>query len=517
MDRKAFLAQSHVTGFIAWLVDRLPTLPVSLRFLRSKFVPDGIDVQVEGIESVHSHYCWRTSWIDRRTGQAIESDNWESTRMSLEQLSAWLRASVASGDEQAAGAAAREVLRWGGVRGAIPFIESKVRQNALCRYLGELASLFTLDGQHRLDALHAGNVQRFDAGLTKVHALLDVTGSPIYDSRVGAALAMLYELFRRDAERDGIRHGRLSFPSGQARGLQIRDPGDFGFAPAPQFYTNEVAREDWARWQLRAGWIIRAVLEETTLFVSERAGEAVSHIAARCHAFEAALFMLGYDLRCLIGDRVAPVAKDVDGPPLDPEGGGNWVPTSHPFSTVLSVYNEYRETLPADPGADGFANWLRTLPEEERCLGLKRNFRSYTYPFREREFNLFDRSPDEIRLIEQGGEDGLYAANNGEREFIAGDEREKVCLVCAGLAGYCQQIEATPAARKNRLTKKAFAGTEKSASTLLSVGRSVGRHFGLLDDNDNPTALFHRFFGDDFSDFRDRLGIDRDGRDTDPR
>jgi hypothetical protein len=52
---------------------------------------------------------------------------------------------------------------------------------------------------------------------------------------------------------------------------------------------------------------------------------------------------------------------------------------------------------------------------------------------------------------------------------------------------------------------------------LLSTGRSFGRHFGLLDKRNQPTPLFHSFYGDGFEYFRNRLGVDRDGRDTDPR
>jgi hypothetical protein len=32
----------------------------------------------------------------------------------------------------------------------------------------------------------------------------------------------------------------------------------------------------------------------------------------------------------------------------------------------------------------------------------------------------------------------------------------------------------------------------------MSVGRAIGTHFGLLDEQFKPTQLFDRFFGDDF-------------------
>jgi hypothetical protein len=507
MNRKEFLAQPSVQGFVTWLIQRLPALSVRLRVAHSRYVPGGIDEQVCGIEGVLARYHWRASWCEPRTGKPVESGDWASTRSSLERLGAWLRESVANGDELEAGAAAREILRWGGVRSAIPFIDSKVRKNEWCAYLKELGPLFALDGDQTLDALHAGNVRRFDSGMTKIHALFDTTGSPIYDSRVGAALAMLYEMFRGELGRDGVRYDALGFPSGPARGQQVRNPAGLGLTASPQFYT-QVAPEDWARWQPKTGWIIRAVLEQTSLFASEPAGKAASNIAARCHAFEAALFMIGYDIRSLGGDDGIDTAPDAGALPPTLDGSGNWVPAGHPFGNVLSVYRAYRETSPADPGIYAFRRWLQANPLSDVHFAIANNFTNYQYPLGEREFNLPERTPEHVQSIEAGQESGLLVANNGELEFVAGDEREQVCLVCAGLTGYCYAVDPTADARTDRLINAGFAGTRNSANTLLSVGRGVGTHFGLLDSDFQPTDLFRRFFGDGFDDFRDRLGID---------
>ena len=510
MDRRAFLKQPEVSAFVTWLVDRLPKLAVCLRFPHSQFVTGGINQEVTGLEAVLTHYRWRARWFDKRTSESIVSEDWVTTRSSLKRLGAWLRESVANGDEASAGAAAREVLRWGGVRGAIPFIEAKVRRNEWCAYLIELAPFFALDGDHTLEALHAGNVQRFDSGLTKIHALFDVTGSPIYDSRVGAALAMLYEMFRHETGLQVVPPVASRFPVGQARGLQIRNPGELGlaYAVSPQFYTPQVRHHDWARWQLRAGWIIRAVLEVSDLFASEPAGEGADGIAERCHAFEAALFMIGYDLRSLEGGD-SREAVHADGFPTVPGSGGNWVPVSHPFRDVLRAYHEFRVTNRDVLGMDAFRQWLEDSSATEFRAVFAQNFTNYRYPFSERELNLADRPLDQIQSIGDGGERGLIVANNGEPEFIAGDERDQVCIVCAGLSGYCYEAETTAEGRTGRLMRSGYAGTENSANTLLYVGRAVGQHFGLLDKKYKPTEFFRRFFGDGFDGFRERLGIKR--------
>lgn len=324
---------------------------------------------------------------------------------------------------------------------------------------------------------------------------------------------MLHEMFRCDARTNGIQHEALGFPSGPARGRQMRNPGELSFTASPQFYTPQVPREDWARWQLRAGWIIRAVLERSTLFASEPAGDSASHVAARCHAFEAALFMIGYDLRSLLDEGELGSVSETGRPRRRSTQAGMWVPTGHVFHTALKAYLEYRE-VSANSGLDGFEQWLATAPQAVRYQAMAGNFKSYRYPLGERELNITCRSLEDVRLIESGVEDGLYLANNGEREFIEGDERQQVCLVCTGLAGYCQLINSSVVgvsdanARVKRLVDKGFAGKESTANLLLTTGRSVGKHFGLLDDDNRPTALFHRFFGDGFEYFRNRLGVD---------
>ncbi|SOE64541.1 hypothetical protein SAMN05446935_2485 [Burkholderia sp. YR290] len=523
MDRHAFLEQRDMKAFVGWLAERLPRLEVRLRFPHSQFVPGGIDAVASGIEETLARYRWSAMWKDSRTGDEVRSCNWASTRRSLERLSDWLRESVANGDELAAQAAAREVLRWGGVRSAIPFIEKKVRKSAWCAYLNGLAPLFVLDGDQTLDALDARKVERFDAGLTKIHALLDTTGSPIYDSRVGAALAMLYEMFRRETGIANEPPVASRFPSGQARGRQIRNPGDLGlnYAVSPQFYT-QISHEDWARWQLRAGWIIREVLERTTLFANAHEDEAAHDIAARCHAFEAALFMVGYDLRSLVSEGELSVVSDAQPTRRRSTQTGMWVPTGHVLDTALKAYLEYREVSTASD-MDEFEQWLANPPQAVRYQTLVENFASYRFPLGQREMDITCRSREEVRKIASGVEEGLYLANNGEYEFIESDEREQVCLVCAGLAGYCQLTKSNvvgvsdASARVNRIKDKEFAGTGNTAQLLLTTGRMFGKHFGLLDKRNQPTAFFHRFYGDGFEYFRNRLGVDREGRDTDPR
>ncbi|KPW89208.1 hypothetical protein ALP58_01892, partial [Pseudomonas savastanoi] len=56
---------------------------------------------------------------------------------------------------------------------------------------------------------------------TKIHALLDTTGSPIYDGRVGAAIALLYHLYR------------------QGTGTTAPQALDFAWGPGIRFETHK--------------------------------------------------------------------------------------------------------------------------------------------------------------------------------------------------------------------------------------------------------------------------------------
>ena len=473
MKREQFLVQPEVESFIAWLAVNLPALPFKLRFKASKFVPGGLTADVQGLEQVLDQYRWKASWQD--TNQSlVDSQTWAETQRSLGQLREWLTSAVNRGDDQQALQACLQILRWGGVRGAIPFLHRLAAKGRLSSYLKKMAGLMSLDGENDLDDLDAVSVERFDAGLTKIHALYDPSGSPIYDSRVGAAIGMLYSLFRQQWMESG--KPLLAFPSGAARGSQIRNPGAFlnGLA-APQF--SSIGYETWARWQVRLGWIIRALLERTGWFAEQGA------LPARCHAFEASLFMLGYDLRCFgVTPATDPKAAEpvIDTQKSERDGTG-WVPTGHPFSQVLKDYLVFRRSGSLDSKAT-FVAWQVANPRNEQPP-TRTTAMGYCFPFSIQEFDLFERPLAELEQIVTGGKDGLCAAlaTKTLEPFTLGDERENVCLVDVLITGNAYLRATTDKERTDYILSAGYAGTENAARTLMAVGRNVGKHFGLLD------------------------------------
>ena len=331
MNKSEFLSSPDVAGFIEWLSEDLPKRSFHLKILRSRFVPAGLNVKETGIQNILKHYCWNTYWIDTRNNKKITSSNWQTTKESLEKLSNWLNCSVNSSDQTETYQATLEVLRWGGVSGASRLMRHLYERGELVSYLKTTRKLLSIDGEssQKISDINADNIIKFDSGLTKIHSLHENGGSPIYDTRVAAAISLLYCLYRESCS-SSIKRA-LEFPCGSARGDQLRNPGDLGFKRSAKFYT-EIDDYEWAQVQLRLGWILSDLLaKNANLFQGE------GTLAQRVHALEAALFLVGYDLRCFGEYRTKKIIKKNRN--LS-EGRENYglVPTVHPFERIIKEF-----------------------------------------------------------------------------------------------------------------------------------------------------------------------------------
>jgi hypothetical protein len=487
MNKTEFIADSHVIGFVEWLVKELPSLDICLNIKMSRFVPDGVIAECKGLEEVLAHYSW--------------SGDWSHNKELLGSMATSLRRAIATNDNRATLVACLDVLRWGGVRGAVAFLTNLASKNLLVDYLNSRSPLFCLTRNQSLSQLNKMVIDKFDAGMTKIYSLNDDTGSPIYDSRVGAAMAMLYQCFLHAQNKEPIE--LLNFPSGLARGNQIRNPGGFGdgFFNAPQFYTGSVQPSNWAQFQLKLGWIIQEVLSKTNWFEKE------SSIASRCRAFEACLFMIGYDLRsisrCACSDNRVPASIADDQPvqittidkPAESTCTG-WVPSGHPFKQVLKYFLEFRRSNQPSYSLESFGNWL----VQDKHF-TKNTANNYKFPLIEREFDLLDRTIDDLDCIAMGGQAGLECAIKGRN--LDADERAWVCMVDAWIVGKLSDYK--PKERNAILIRACFAGTENACKTLITVGRGVGKHFDLLNEDGSPTQFYKNTFADLMGEFDEVL------------
>ena len=201
------------------------------------------------------------------------------------------------------------LLAWGGNRnsrtGALPYLSVLHSKKALVDYLDAARRAFALDGAF----IDAGRPQaaKMNSMLTKVHALASADGLPIYDSRVAAAIAALVELWRRESRMEHAPLPReLVFPATMSDRSVLclfddaQEPGLMSYAP-------DKAAETAARWssaKIRFGWLMSSILEKAPGQFVEKEEED------RMHAFEASLFMIGYDVACLSANRPGAVLDE---------------------------------------------------------------------------------------------------------------------------------------------------------------------------------------------------------------
>jgi hypothetical protein len=311
MTRSDFLKDQDVMDFIEWLAyptggdfsairsghtgGKKPfsilTFPICLDIKTSRFVPEGVKVRVKGIEGVLSHYTWKSA--------GMHKGDWPETKMRLADLSGALRNAVRSGNNSTTLNACRDILVWGGNRdwnvGAWPFLAGMATAETLCQYIADTGASFSL-ATGRLSAL-APPVGLMNSMFTKVHALYAGDGLPIYDSRVAAATATFVEMWRVDTGKSGTPlPPALAFPATTTSRTVHRlfpnadHPGVMAYG-APGTITQ------WSSAKVRLGWVMEGVLNTLPGLFSDCC--KTPSLADRMHAFEASLFMIGYDVICL--------------------------------------------------------------------------------------------------------------------------------------------------------------------------------------------------------------------------
>ncbi len=491
MNKNEFLQHRDVSKFIGWLADTLPDITFNLKFPPSRYVPGGLEAQECHFNELLQFYRWQASWT-QRDNSVVNSGDWETTKASTAKLKKWLMHALDQKNNEELRQASFAVLEWGGVLSSRGFLEQKARNGTLLDYIKMVGNIISVEGNRDLDDLSEQTIEKFNSGLTKIYALMDNFGSPIYDSRVGAAIAMFYALYRIETEAAAT--PLLTFPVGIARGNQARDPAMvINTNAAPKFYTTAVAPYKWAQAQLKLGWIIESLLQrDQNLFKEE------GSLASRCHAFEAGLFVIGYDLRCFVesigaNNHHGAIIEAVNGAQRQERG---WVPTGHSFRSVINYFHEFMEQR-MDNTHDVKREFREWLIANDKC-NTQNTANAYLFPLREAEFDLFNRDIDTLKVIACGDREGLEAALGKNARFAIGEDRQQVCLVDVWLTGQAYENRDDQGGRLRFLIEDMdAAGTDNAARTLIAVGRNVGVHFGLLDGvTSQPTEYYREFFAD---------------------
>jgi hypothetical protein len=289
MIRQDYLDDGDVRRFLAWMGQHLKA---DSRLGHGYARPGLAPLHFANLAAAFELYEWDFSFR-RIDGSRCAGRNFAESAAVLGELQQQLRSAVATGADAAIRDAAIEVVRWGGVA---PRNEEWLRANesGLAACLARVGAALAQDD----DAVGLGTCLRFNAGMTKVYSLL-LDHFVIYDSRVAGALAWFVAAWAGDRPvPDTLRFPCMAAkedPGAARRKLRNPRPGRGGFpllGARPRVH---------AKWNLRASWIIRAVLEANP-------GTVFGTGTAASRRLEAALFMWGYDLTASAADGADPLA-----------------------------------------------------------------------------------------------------------------------------------------------------------------------------------------------------------------
>ena len=271
MNRDQYLSDRSVRDFIEWIKPRLCNPGC---FSHSYKMPGNRVVTFNSIYDAFTQYEW---------GNA----DFNQTSKTLDCFAARLKAAANANDPHAFRSACEDILSWGGVRRG---------NQSLIRALGpKVVTVFKQAAKQlnpqRADCTHLGNLRvtvaqgemryLMSSGFTKIYSLM-ISGFPMYDGRVGAALGLLSRMFCQ-AKGLGSVPANLAFPWGQGRS-RIRDASR-GTLRYVRFNGRPLLQ---AEWNLKAAWLVGELCQHGCF------GKLPEN--QRLRALEAALFMIGYDV-----------------------------------------------------------------------------------------------------------------------------------------------------------------------------------------------------------------------------
>ena len=173
---------------------------------------------------------------------------------------------------------------------------------------------------------------------------------------------------------------------------------------------------------------------------------------------------------------------------------GSKVPTSHNFTTVISYYKDFRQNNPANSDLRLFKDWLKANVTSKNKNKFERTTVSaYCYPLGYNEMSIRQLSDCEINLLADNPTGAFSKAFLKQWKGCDIDESLPNCIADVFIVGQIANMALKRHAAANTIVLYGFAGTPNAAQAILSVGRSVGRHFGFLDEKNSPTEFYQQY------------------------
>lgn len=284
MQKHAYLS-GIVEQFVGWLAEHLDSAEFTHSYSNRR---TNDQWTCNSIYHAYQQYDWQHPGIEK-LGVAAGRTYVTNSR-ALAAMRDELNTAITSGDDLRTQVAAGCVMHWGGVsRGNVTWLIAT--QKGLAQLIGKTS--VALDAGDIESVPRCSGVLRFNAGMTKIYSLI-CKDFIIYDSRVAAALGLAIVKFYRQIGHTELEE-RLMFPvpphyeASTATNPKRRDPSE-----AELIFPALRAALPYVRWNIRANWLLNAVLDHPAA-QSSRFLELASR-SEQLRALEAALFMIGYDL-----------------------------------------------------------------------------------------------------------------------------------------------------------------------------------------------------------------------------
>jgi hypothetical protein len=285
MTKEDYLNTKEIQLFIDWI---LPKISVHNGFCHSYTNRrNNKKWHCNNIYNAYENYEWAFSSYLPIKNEKIKGKNFEVSAGFLNEIKKGMLSSIKKNDHSTLIKYSNSLLKWGGV----------TQRNS--QKIKDLGSTIVPYYQFIEEKLNPENVDLNDdfnginmnSGFTKIYAVL-IPDFVIYDSRVGAALGLLVKKFLEESNNEKIPES-LNFSYGRARSTKndynshnlrnSRDPSSDKFVFT--CLNNNPIRH--IKNNIQANWLLKEIAMRSKF----------RNTPTPLRALEAALFMIGYDVR----------------------------------------------------------------------------------------------------------------------------------------------------------------------------------------------------------------------------
>ncbi|MBO0937387.1 hypothetical protein J2I47_12595 [Fibrella sp. HMF5335] len=288
MNKLNFLKDQHVQNFIEWIKHKLDQKKSFLHSYKLQKNVRGQEWFCDSIYSAFENYKWNYVYTHPTNQNRLTGCSFIDSEKALNELSKTLREAIETQDDKLCVSCCMSILEWGGIlsKNKDNIEKIKTSKRGIANYLKNV--------QHRL-SLSVIDLEKdcegiiMNAGFSKIYSLI-ISDFVIYDGRVGAALGLLVRKYCEDNSLLIVPE-QLRFSYGNSRtvlsGIQNRrNPSTEKY----KFFSLNNSSLKHIQNNIKANWLAKEIVDRhDSRFKS-------LHMDRQLRAFEAALFMIGYDV-----------------------------------------------------------------------------------------------------------------------------------------------------------------------------------------------------------------------------